>query len=82
MELRFDGRIGPFDEPFATHLCVLAAAVDTDPTNAALHREYVAALRAVRDLAPPSRDPEEEAFDDAVSSPVRDAEDAGSSDAG
>lgn len=49
--LRERGSVGPVNEAQVAAVLTLAAAVDRDPDNASLWREYRAVEEALRDLA-------------------------------
>jgi hypothetical protein len=49
--LRESGRIEPVDEARVTAAVALADAVDADPTNASLWREYRAAVETLRQVS-------------------------------
>jgi hypothetical protein len=54
--LRALGRLEAGDEAAAQATLSLAAAVDAEPHNAALWREYQSALRALREIGPDDAD--------------------------
>lgn len=69
--LRAEGKLGEADEAFVALALGLAAAVDADPENAALWREYRAALATLTTVGTGAGDDDTQSFLVAVSSAVR-----------
>jgi predicted ArsR family transcriptional regulator len=57
--LRALGRLDAVDEAAVQAVLSLAEAVDTEPHNAAMWREYQSALRALREIGPDDGDHDE-----------------------
>jgi hypothetical protein len=78
--LRVEGRLGDADDAFVMMAQGLAAAVDAEPENAALWREYRAALTTLIATGSGTGDDDTQSFLVAVSTAVRHSAVPGSGD--